>query len=215
MHLRAWLRKLDKKRRDRKKRPEIEAFAAAAQRLGPDDVAIDCGANVGLFTTMLARTGARVYAFEPNPAAYAALVANTKEFPNVTPIHAAVTAVSGPVRLYLHRWAEEDPLFWSTGSSIVGAKRNISAQNATVVDGISLADFIREIGGRVAILKLDVEGAEVEILNRLLDEGLHEAIGEAFVEVHDRKVPELAEPTRRLGERLRELDATQFRLDWR
>lgn len=215
MHLQAWLRKLDKKRRDRKKRAEVSDFEDAVRGLGPGDVAIDAGANVGLFTTILARSGATVYAFEPNPDAYAALVRNTAEFPNVEPIHAAVTARPGRVRLYLHQWAAQDPVRWSTGSSLLEAKSNVSRTDFVEVEGVPLADFIRRIGGRVAILKMDVEGAEVEILNHLLDEGLHGAIGRAFVEVHDRKVPALAEPTRRLRARLREAGATQFRLDWR
>lgn len=215
MNLRAWLRKLDKKRRDRKKRPELAAFEEALRSLGPSEIAIDCGANVGLFTTRMAESGATVYAFEPNPAAYEALVRNTARYPNVKTIRAAATAAPGPVRLYLHKWASEDPLHWSTGSSLLGGKKNVSRERFELVDGVDLAAFIREIGGRVRVLKMDVEGAEVEILNRLLDEGLHESIGYAFVEVHDRKVRELVEPTRLLRERLRQLGATHFRLDWR
>ncbi|HVR44799.1 MAG TPA: FkbM family methyltransferase [Thermoanaerobaculia bacterium] len=215
MNLRALLRKFDKKRRDRKKRPEMEAFEAAVGRLEPGDVAIDCGANVGLFTTFMAKTGATVYAFEPNPVAFEALVVNTAHYPNVKAIRAAVTAVPGPVRLYLHKWSDDDPLHWSTGSSLIAGKSNVSKEKFATVEGIPLAPFIRDVGGRVRILKMDVEGAEVAILNHLLDEGLHTAIGQAFVEVHDRKVRELVEPTRLLRERLARMGATQFRLDWR
>ena len=42
--------------------------------LGRGDLAIDCGANVGHVTAALARTGAEVHAFEPNPQAFSALV---------------------------------------------------------------------------------------------------------------------------------------------
>ena len=215
MNLRAWLRKLDKKRRDRKKRPEITAFDDAVRSLVPGDIAIDCGANVGLFTTRMAESGATVYAFEPNAAAYEQLVQNTARYPNVKAIRAAVTAQPGEVQLYLHKWAAEDPLHWSTGSSLLRAKKNVSRENFAVVEGVSLAQFIRELGRPVRILKMDVEGAEVDVLNQLLDEGLHTDIGYAFVEVHDRKVRELVEPTRLLRERLQRLGATHFRLDWR
>lgn len=215
MNLRAWLRKWDKARRDRKKRPEMEAFTTAIQQLGPGDVAIDCGANVGVFTTMMAKSGATVYAFEPNHAAYEALVVNTAGYPNVKAIHAAITTAPGPVKLYLHKWAAEDPVHWSTGSSLLAAKKNVAKENFVLVEGVQLSRFIQETGSRVRLLKMDVEGAEVEILNQLLDEGLHERIDHAFVEVHDRKVPELVEPTRKLRERLVSLGATHFRLDWR
>lgn len=210
-----FLRKLDSKRRARKKRPELTAFREAVDRLGPDDVAIDCGANVGLFTIEMARSGATVYAFEPNPAAFAALEERVRDYPNVKAIQAAVTAAAGPVTLYLHKWAADDPLHWSTSSSLIAEKRNVRREGAVVVDGISLAQFIRDLGRRIAILKIDVEGAEVAILNHLLDEGLHDQIDQAFVEVHDKRIPALAEPTRALTERLRALGATQFRLDWK
>jgi hypothetical protein len=64
-------------------------------------------------------------------------------------------------------------------------------------------------------MKMDIEGAEVDVLNQLLDEGLHESIEQAFVEVHDRRIKSLAKPTQRLRERLQALGVSHFRLDWR
>jgi FkbM family methyltransferase len=214
MRLRSFLRKLDSRRRDRKKRPELAAFAEAIAGLSEGDVAIDCGANVGIYSKRMAEPGATVYAFEPNPAAYAALVENTARWQNVKTFQAAVTTEAGRVRLYLHQWAADDPLRWSTGSSLVAGKKNVGGEFVEV-EGIPLARFIRQLGRRVRLLKMDVEGAEVAILNQILDEGLHEVIDQAFVEVHDRKIPELAGPTQRLRERLAAAGATHFRLDWR
>jgi hypothetical protein len=84
-----------------------------------------------------------------------------------------------------------------------------------MVEGIPFAEFVRDLGARVRLLKMDIEGAEVAILNRLLDEGLHERIDQVFVEVHDRQNKSLAEPTRLLRERLAALGAGHIRLDWR
>lgn len=211
-----WLRKLEKARRDRRRRPEVAAFELAAARLGPGDVAIDCGANVGVFTTLMAQSGATVYAFEPNPAAFETLVAAVAGLPNVRPINAAVTTVPGPVKLFLHKWAEEDPVHWSTGSSLLESKNNVRKDHFTLVEGVPLARFIRDLGvDSIRLLKMDIEGAEVEVLNQLLDEGLHRVIDLAFVEVHDRRVPELREPTQRLRRRLEALGASHFCLDWR
>ncbi|MBW3565563.1 MAG: FkbM family methyltransferase [Acidobacteria bacterium] len=215
MNLLAYLRKLDTKRRDRKKRPEMKAFREAVERLKPGDVAIDCGANVGKYTVEMARSGATVYAFEPNPAAYEALVAATREFPLVKTFHAAVTATPGPVRLYLHKWSDEDPVYWSTGSSLIAQKKNVRRGKSIDVEGISLSRFIVDLDRQVRLLKMDVEGAEVAILNDLLDHELQHRIDEAYVEVHDRKVDDLAESTRELKKRLSELGVAHFRLDWR
>ncbi len=209
-------------RRDQKARPEMTAFKRAAAELKPGDVAVDCGANIGLYTVLLAQTGAEVYAFEPNPAAYAALVKATAEFSNVRALHAALTDVASPIKLFLHKWDEADPLYWSTGSSILDSKRNVSKDNFIMVEGIPLAKFIRDLGGRkIRLLKMDIEGAEIAVLNHLLDEGLQSFITEAFIEIHDKRVPELVEPMRKLrarfaaaGWQVTDLNAKHLRLSW-
>lgn len=215
MSLLSFLRRLDGKRRHRRKRPEMVAFQEAIDRLAPGDIAIDCGANVGIYTKLMAESGATVYAFEPNRAAYEELLSRTSHYPHVKAIHAAVTTEPGEVKLYLHKWADDDPVHWSTGSSLIAAKKNVRSDRFTVVEGVPLAEFIKGLDGRVRILKMDIEGAEVGILNQLLDEGLQASIDQAFVEVHARKVRELVEPTETLRERLREMGVTHFCLDWR
>lgn len=215
MNLLAWLHKRSSKKRDGKYKVLQEVFDQAVAELQPGDIAIDCGANVGKFTVPLAESGATVHAFEPNPDAFAALSKATSPFSNVVLHQAAVTTVPGPVTLYLHKWAEDDPVHWSASSSLLADKSNVREDKAVTVDGIQLSNFIKELGKPVKLLKMDVEGAEVELLNQLLDEGLHKIIGHAFVEVHDRRVARLAEPTQQLRERLQKEGADQFRLDWR
>jgi len=216
MRLLAFLRRWESRRRDRRRRPEVTAFDECVARLGPGDIAIDCGANVGKFTVPMAKSGAEVYAFEPNPDAYAALVRATAGYPNVRALQAAATTGPGQVKLYLHRYSDDDPVHFSTGSTLVAGKRNVREDHYTMVEGIPFAEFIKGLGGRrVKLLKMDVEGAEVGLLNQLLDEGLHERIDQVFAEVHDRQNRTLAEPTRQLRERLAALGASHIRLDWR
>lgn len=212
----SFLRRFASKRRDRKRRPEVTAFEISVAKLKPGDIAIDCGANIGKFTVPMAKTGAEVYAFEPNPDAYGRLVENTAAYPNVHAVQAAVTTVPGPVKLFLHRYAEDDPVHFSSGSSLVGSKRNVRTDRYTMVEGIQFTEFLKGLGDcRVRLLKMDIEGAEVDVLNQLLDEGLHEMIEQSFIEVHDRQIRALAEPTRKLRKRLDELKLDRFRLDWR
>jgi FkbM family methyltransferase len=47
--------------------PCEQEMVAARQFLSPDKIAVDVGANVGLFTAVLARRSKKVIAFEPNP----------------------------------------------------------------------------------------------------------------------------------------------------
>ena len=215
MKLLSWLREWDTARRNRRYRPQEQAFDAAVAELAPGDVAIDCGANVGKFTVPMARTGATVHAFEPNSVAFAELRKATAHLPNVTCHHAALATAPGEVKLYMHKRAKDDPLLRSVSSSVVTDKSNVSHDDYEIVEGVDIVAFIRSVGGKVKLLKMDVEGAEVALLNRLIDEGLHDDIGKAFVEVHDRRVKSLRKPTRALRDRLTAVGATHFNLDWR
>jgi FkbM family methyltransferase len=215
MSIRVWLSKRSARRRDKKYKPLREAFDRAVAGLTSSDVAIDCGANQGLYTLRMAGSGAEVHAFEPNPVAFEELSSATAACPNVKLYQAAVTTEPGHFNLYLHKRAKTDPVYYSTGSSLLAEKPNVREDRAVRVEGIQLSRFIRELGRPVKLLKMDIEGAEVDVLNQILDEGLESSIGQAFVEVHDRSVPALVEPTQKLRERLEELGASHIRLDWR
>lgn len=184
-------------------------------RLGPDDLAIDCGANVGRVTARLAEGGARVYAFEPHPDAFRALRERFADNPRVVCIEKAVHDRAGTARLHFHRESAEDPLKWSTGSSLDAGKRNVDPENFATVETVDLAEFVLGLGRRVALLKIDVEGVEVEILNRLLDTGAVRLVDRVLVETHERKMPNLVEPVARLRRRLAEEGLADIvRLDW-
>lgn len=86
-------------RRDRVRRAE-EVFAARLQRLGPGDLAIDCGANRGKISRKLARTGAEVIAYEPDPVIFAHLSRVAEAFPTLRPHCAAVGLEAGTAVLY-------------------------------------------------------------------------------------------------------------------
>ena len=215
MGLFAWLKQLDRSRRHGRYANQMDAFNRAAAALSSTDIAIDCGANVGKFTRVMAATGARVYAFEPNPVAFAELQNNTADLPNVTLRPAATTTTPGTVRLYMHKRAQQDPLLHSVSSSLLANKSNIDPDHGIDVEAVVLSDFIDSLSAPIALLKMDVEGAEVGLLNQLLDRGLHTRIKLGFVEVHDRRVKALKEPTQSLRERLRDMGAEHITLDWR
>ena len=48
------------------------------RNLGSDDICIDCGANVGVYSQLFAKYGSQVYSFEPNPVAFNILKKKTK-----------------------------------------------------------------------------------------------------------------------------------------
>ena len=195
--------------------PELpRRFRASFRALGPDSVAIDCGANVGTYTALMVDRGATVYAFEPNPHAFDVLAARFAGLENVYCANAAVSDRGGRASLYLHRDAKEDPLRTSTASSLLAAKGNVSVENAIDVQLVDLDAFIRGLGRRVTLLKLDVEGVEVAILRRLLETGTIDLLDAVLVEMHEARIPALREEAAVLRAELARHGATNVRLDW-
>jgi FkbM family methyltransferase len=186
---------------------------AAFRGLRRGAVAVDCGANIGRVTALLAERGADVYAFEPNPHAFAVLERRFTANPRVRCLPQAVTATAGVARLYLHIEAQDDQVTWSTGSSLFAAKPNVDPAMFVDVETIDLDAFLDGLGD-VQVLKLDVEGAEIEILERLLESGRLAAIEHVLVEMHDRRIPGLEERGDKLRERLGVPAYRHVRLFW-
>jgi FkbM family methyltransferase len=79
-----------------------------AVNLEPSDIAIDCGANIGNITALLCRSGATVYAFEPNPFAFKELQKRFLGNPNVHCFQKGVLDENGMTHLYLHELSDQD-----------------------------------------------------------------------------------------------------------
>ena len=83
------------------------------------------------------------------------------------------------------------------------------------VECIDLSSFIQSLNQRVRLLKLDIEGSEIEVLNHLMDSGAMELIDLVVVETHERQMPHLLEATNALRTRIREEGLEgKIRLDW-
>jgi FkbM family methyltransferase len=183
--------------------------------LGPGDIAIDCGANLGSVTEVLARGGAEVHAFEPNPDAFAILSRNTAGMPNVHLHQQAVLDRNGTMRLFLHLNYARNPERFSAGSSLIAEKRNVDGSTGVEVEVIDLPAFIEALGRPVKLLKIDVEGAEYAILEALIERGIIDRIERVFVETHAHAIKSLAEADARLRRRIAELDlGAKIDLNW-
>lgn len=191
----------------------IRALAKVTPPAG--DIAIDCGANVGDITEILARRGATVHAFEPNPHAFAALQDRFRDRRNVICHQAGVSDRDTVRKLFMHVEAGKDPVFWSTGSSVLDFKSNVSTEHYVEAEFIDLARFIAELGQPVGVLKLDIEGAECPVIEHLIDTGVIRSIGQLFVETHDHRIPELKPETDALRERVAREGWTQIDLEWK
>jgi len=130
--------------------------------LRPGMVFYDAGANLGLFTLLAARlvgeTG-QVFSFEPEPEIAACLRENTWHnlFSCVTVVEAALYSRSG--KIGFRRASKLESPDRGTGRVL---DRGTEA-SAIDVHAISLDDFVTD-HPEPDVLKLDVEGAEVEVL---------------------------------------------------
>jgi FkbM family methyltransferase len=121
----------------------------------------DVGANVGIFTIQHARRGAHVYAFEPNPSCHRrlskAIVAN-RLTDRVDVFDWAIGAAPGQGSLRV-----------SNGVSCLGfvvPSDDGSFGGAPTVHITALDNVVQMLGvERIDLLKVDTEGAEVEVLS--------------------------------------------------
>lgn len=190
--------------------------------LKPGDVVLDCGANVGEVTLPLARTGAEVHAFEPDPFAFEKIRKATREFPNVTLYAAAVGISAGSVRLMRAQNFSDNPRGASVKSTVISGGRMINEEenddNTINVELVSLPDFLSTLHGKngdLAFLKMDIEGAELDILEVMFEQDLFDKVRLTVVETHENKFKDLRPRFKEIRKKvaIKYLE-THVNLDW-
>jgi FkbM family methyltransferase len=159
---------------------EAEVQGALARHLSPGDVAFDVGAHLGFFTLLLSRlvgSDGRVVSVEADPFMGNNLEANLNR--NDSENVAVVKAAAGTVAIERR---------FSQGAG--GGIGHLADDGDIAVAGTTL-DLLAERFGKPKLIKVDVEGAELEVLeggSRLLAE--HHPI--LVVEVHDCQIQDEA-----------------------
>lgn len=182
------------------------------------DLVIDCGANIGEVTQPLAETGASIHCFEPDPYAFEQLSSRVMKLDNVILHNAAVGTESGTVQLMRAVNFGENPKGGSVKSTVLKGGRSIDESNPIDVELIDLIAFIKhaiECSGEIAFLKMDIEGAELDILERMEAENLFDSIRCTVVETHERKFKALRPRFKALKERVgNAYPVSKVNLDW-
>jgi len=186
--------------------PEPGVKAEISKRLRPGGCFYDVGAHIGFYSVLAARLvgqGGHVVAFEPDPANAAVLRENITRN-NLGQIEVV------PVALWSHcgvvafrRSASDHPEVSSRRGAVVSAHGRAPNDGTIEVQAITL-DAIAENHPLPTMVKIDVEGAEVEVLR-----GAQRMISQTkpvlLFEVHHRQVATLLED---------QLQQKRYRIDW-
>jgi len=136
-----------------------------------DDVVVDLGANIGLFSLYSIMNGAsKVYSVEASNNTFKSLYENVKNF-NIKPLNAAIS--EGETKTFY--------LSNTTGSSSMYKATN----NVEIVNCITFEKFIQENNiEHINFLKIDIEGSEYEMFNKIDETYLRNNIDNIFLEYH-------------------------------
>lgn len=172
---------------------------------------IDLGANVGDVAARALKYGMRVIAFEPDPVARRVLLARLGSDNRLTVIP---KAVGGSARTAtFHQSPGIEDVGVTIGSSLV--QSSFHAGGSTFdVEVIDIVEFLVGISEPIVAIKMDIEGAEAECLEAILDAGVHQSLGKIFVETHERFSPELDERIGLLRDRIAREGIQTINLDW-
>ncbi len=161
-------------------RHEQETVQQVAGLVKPGMVVLDVGAHVGYYARRFARLvgeGGRVVSFEPHPHTVQTLTRNVSAWQNVTVAQVAVADREGTAELY-------DYLMMSASGSLhydeslrdlqksQAGKDDIAPRLAAdmpvekfTVRTTTIDQYLQELGiGRVDVVKMDIEGAEMAAL---------------------------------------------------
>ena len=175
---------------------------------------VDIGANVGCYARTMAKFASHVWAFEPDPLAFDELTSSTKDLANVTSINACVGVSTVKTRIYRSKAFSSDPISQTQGSSMFLAS-HLDESEVIYSDQVSATQFIDELDSEIGVIKIDAEGAEVPILESILErQDLLNRIRYVFVETHERYWPEWQENYDRIQERAGEVSGTVIDLSW-
>lgn len=135
--------------------PEIAAVLRAAS--GTTPLFCDLGANKGWWTTRAAPLFERVIAVEASAATFAELHANAGTLPNVMLHHAAIHARSGEEMRFVNTHLSH------ASARLEGAAAAGPLDRVERVPTLAIDDLVAE--GPAALVKLDVEGAEIAAID--------------------------------------------------
>jgi len=171
---------------------------------------IDCGSNIGQGYKFFSRY------YSPSRYDYILIEPNTNCVPHLHALHRdsggaieivekAASVRNGHTRLFGPPSAQRDPTY--EGCSIVIDHNNALYEAEEITGGLvetfSLSELImaKREAYDVVVMKMDVEGAEYEILEDMIERGVHRRLDAVYVEFHSQYVTGRERADRRSAEK--------------
>jgi FkbM family methyltransferase len=164
------------------RRPMYEFMAATAA--DPDilvnadiderSIVLDVGAFVGEWSEKISkRYGSTIYAFEPNPLVSRALTRRLSDHPNVVQLESGLGSADHVANLTLA----------GPGSSIYTVDPELDTAEVQIRDVVGMLD---ELGiAEIDLLKVNIEGGEYDLFDRLIETDWLPNIGLVSVQFHE------------------------------
>jgi len=178
--------------------------------VGPGDVVVDAGGNFGVAAAHFAlQCGAEVHTLEPVPATFEVLRRNLAGVPRVTAHPFGLASTAGPAEMTWFEGGDSvmsslNPDLDETRERLALAGRNLGLSDSEAEDMArsrldpqtvtcrfeTLSGFIASAGiPEVDLLKVDVEGSELEVLRGVVEEDWPR-IRQVAAEVHEQELVE-------------------------
>ncbi len=183
-------------------------------RLGKNSLVIDCGANVGHISKLLGSTGAKIISFEPDPLAFKYLTKRCGQKNNITLIQKGVWDKNAIIELYTHIDATETDSSYTVGSSIKSDKINVNINKVHKAEVIDLILFMQEQKQRINLVKMDIEGAEIEILYKILETESWHLFDRMYVETHETKIHSHVKELDNIKKLIKQKGIKNIKLNW-
>ena len=170
--------------RDENRFWEVIKQTKAFRELNASSVYVDCGVNFGSVANAFIKKGVTAYLFEPLLQCFSFL---QRKFGSNAKVHLYNKAVgdrAGKMPFYTPPQENGDVSLWKLECASFDRLRDNALNTMMEVDVIDFCDFLEKLNTPVDFLKMDIEGAEYPILEKMIATGVYKKIHHCFVFAH-------------------------------
>jgi FkbM family methyltransferase len=173
---------------------------------------IDGGMNEGIITDICLKFGAKIYGFEPNPFAAKFLKNKYRNNENVIVEPKAISNRDGKISFNF------SDIFDQGGTKCDVMNKYKRQQNKFEVEEILFSNYVKSIVKQeqkdIYMCKLDIEGAEFEVLEDIIESGVYKNIKYIVCETHARFFGDGDERLKKIEKMITDKNITNIYLDW-